>query len=163
MILCDCFVPSAGSENQVHVFMDASAEAYAAVVYLTTGCGKNRKYNLIFSKSQLTPLQQKLTIPQLELMAAWIGVKAVEFVRNNVDVPVHEYYGWSDSKCLLGWLRTKHTVKLPVFVRNRAYNIKQSNLKFDYVPSASNPPDIATRGMKLKDFKDSDLWWHAPS
>lgn len=42
------FVPIADSENQVHVFVDAFAEA---VVYLTTGCGKNRKSNLIFSKS----------------------------------------------------------------------------------------------------------------
>ena len=65
---------------------DASAKAYAAVVYLLQSSSKFCKVDLVFSKTRLAP--QKVTIPRLELLGVLIGIRALKFVEKELCLPV---------------------------------------------------------------------------
>ena len=59
---------------QLHVFADASDNAYGAVAYLRQAHEENVKCGFIFRKLRLAPIKQNsLTIPKLELQAAVIA------------------------------------------------------------------------------------------
>ena len=59
---------------QLHVFADASNNAYGAVAYLRQAHDENVKCSFIFGKSRLAPIKQNsLTVPKLELRAAKIS------------------------------------------------------------------------------------------
>ena len=59
-------------------FCDASAVAYAIVVYLHQSAGDTYKTDLVFSKTRLAP--HGITIPRLELLGVLIGVIALKFL-----------------------------------------------------------------------------------
>ena len=60
--------------SQLHVFADASNNAYGAVAYLRQEHDENVKCSFIFGKSRLAPIKQNsLTVPKLELRAAKIS------------------------------------------------------------------------------------------
>jgi hypothetical protein len=61
---------------QLHVFVDASKDAYAFLAYLR-GTDKRGAVapTLTFAKCRLKPKKQDLTIPRLELMTLFLGVR----------------------------------------------------------------------------------------
>ena len=63
------------SSYQLLCFCDASAKAYAFVIYLSSDAG----VNLLISKARIAPIK-KLGIPRLELLAILIGVRMLNFV-----------------------------------------------------------------------------------
>ena len=63
------------SNYQLLCFCDASAKAYASVIYLSSDAG----VNLLISKARIAPIK-KLGIPRLELLAILIGVRMLNFV-----------------------------------------------------------------------------------
>ena len=100
--------------NQLLVFCDASIMCYATAVYLRVLDGTTVETNLVFSKMRLVPIGKgkskqlkKLTIPRLELLAVLIGVRAANFVARELRLNIHEKILWTDSQCVLHWLRTK--------------------------------------------------------
>ena len=107
------------------MFCDASARAYAAAVYLRIVDQESRlvKVNLVFSKLRLAPLETKqqgkgkVTLPRLELLAVVIGVRAISFVTNEIKLPISKRMVFTDSECVLHWVKT--TKQLPVFVLER--------------------------------------------
>ena len=104
-------------------FCDASARVYAAAVYLHQISRNNSKIDLpvIFSKKRLSPLKW-MTIPRLELMAVLIGTRCVKYVQQELNVPILEMCIWTNSQCVLKWI--KSTKDLSVFVKNRITEIK---------------------------------------
>jgi len=136
-------------------FCDASARAYAAAVYLHQISGNNSKVDLIFSKTRLAPLKG-MTIPRLELMAVLIGTRCVKYVQRELNVPILEMFIWTDSQCVLKWI--KSTKDLSVFVKNRITEIKaHDDITFRYVDT-----DSATRGTSFQKLQRNSLWWHGP-
>jgi hypothetical protein len=99
-------------------FCDASGKAYAATIYVLHIGETERKIDLIFSKTRLAPV----SIPRLELMAVLIGVRCLNFVRGQLQTPIHETHLFTDSQCTLQWISS--TKQLSVFVRNRVLEIK---------------------------------------
>ena len=91
---------SDATKIQMHAFTDASAICYAVAVYIRFCEKGERKSTLIFSKSRLKPCKE-VTISRLELLAVWIGVKALEFVRSECQLTVKKTILWTDSKCAL--------------------------------------------------------------
>ena len=141
---------------------------YATAVYLRSVEEHSIKVNLVFAKTRLVPVAKgrkkctKLTIPRLELMGVLIGVRAANLVAVELKLTITERILWTDSQCVLHWLKTRKP--LSVFIENQVREIRsQKDLSFCYIASGQNPFDCATRGLSVKDMKKTSLWWHGPS
>ena len=112
------------------VFCDASKKAYAMVIYLRNEYKDNVKVNLVFSKLKLVSVvkgkgrrpKKEITLPCLELMAVTIGVCAANFFTKELKIPSLKRTIWTDSTCILYWLRTDKPLSL--FVENHVKEIK---------------------------------------
>ena len=90
-----------------------------------------------------------------------IGVRAIVFVTKELKLLIAKRMVFSDSECVLHWI--KSTNQLPVFVQNRISEIrKEQDLVFAYVPSCQNPADFATRGLSVTEIESCSLWWYGP-
>ena len=148
-------------DAQLLCFCDASGKAYSTTVYLRTQIDGIWNCNLIFAKSRITPTK-KMSIPRLELLAMVIGVRSLKFVEKHLQLPITKKIIWTDSQCVLHWI--KSTKPLSTFVTNRIKEIKNANsTEFRYVSTTCNPADIATRGLTSEEIKDSKLWWEGPA
>ena len=103
------------SNTELHVFVDASQQAYGSAVYLTS----DNESKLVFAKGRVVPLKT-LTLPQLELMAAVIGARIASRVTSALTVNKTTY--WSDSQIVLQRLASNKQMKK--FLRNRVSEIK---------------------------------------
>ena len=99
---------------------------------------------MVMSKSRVAPLK-KLTLQQLELMAAVVGARLAFYLRNQLKITRTVY--WSDSQIVIHWLSS--TKELKQFVKNRVIEIRKStsNSTWNYCPSSDNPADLLTRGV----------------
>ena len=145
------------------MFCDAT-RSYGAVVYLrvVSLCGVFT--NLLM---RLTPVVSEnkrkgrngdeISLPRLGVL---IGVHASNFASK--ELKVRKGYLWTDSECVLQWIRT--TKLLPVFVENRIKEIKkETDITFCYVPSKVNLADHVTRGLTVPEIDSNNyLWWHGP-
>ena len=104
---------------EIHAFADASAKAYGTAIYLIS----NGKITLIFAKTRLTPTR-KLSIPKLELLAALITSRAINFIESAFrKTTITRKIMWSDSKCVIAQIKT--TKILPTYVENRVTEIRK--------------------------------------
>ena len=169
-----CFLPSWNSKiTEVCGFADASEKAYAAVIYIVaTSPEGTRSPSLAFSKTRVRPLGKKhqkldkdLSICRMELMAAYITSKAVNFVRSAFpEIQPMKTRVFSDSQVTLFRLQNDHSIYRP-FVANRLKAIKElTNVEdWKYVRTDQNfAADSASRGRRLEDFINSKEWWSGP-
>ncbi|VDM93728.1 unnamed protein product, partial [Onchocerca ochengi] len=140
----------------IHVFTDASSVAYTIAVYAK----QENKVSLIFAKSRIAPIKGT-TIPRLELLAVLIGVRAAQFVIKQVELEHSEVIVWSDSRCVLHWVKN-HSRLLPKFVQKCIEEIRKAKFAFRYIPSENNPADVATRGLDPLKLSSFELWWEGP-
>ena len=140
------------------MFADASKQAYAAAVYARIPEEDRFVTHLLFSKAKITKLTANYTIPQLELLAAVIAARAIQYVTIAFEfTPVIRRILWSDSRCVLTWLNT--TKILPTFISNRIADIKKiENLEFRHV---LNPADAPSRGLTITELQNS-IFSHGP-
>ncbi|XP_065206647.1 uncharacterized protein LOC135836015 [Planococcus citri] len=142
----------------LHVFVDASAKACACVVYLSCKTEENITSHLLFSRTKLAKLTD---IPKLELIAAYMGMKALQFVRDSLPFKIDTQVLWSDSKCVLTWILTSKI--LPVFIQRRIDEIRNiPNVIKNFIPGKENPADIPTRGMLVDELLNS-CWFNGPT
>ena len=147
------------SSCTIHVFCDASSQAYGAAIYIVQGT----ESNLYIAKSRVAPIRQK-TIPQLELTAVMIGCRLLEYVLTSGNLQPENIYVWSDNTTCLHWIQTNKNKS--VYVSNRVSEIldKKELYKFTllYVNSKENPADILSRGCEIRKLEDSRLWSRGP-
>ena len=95
---------------ELHVFADASTQAYAATVYLKSINNKgNIKSSFVIAKSRLAPLNMNtLSIPKLELEAAVTAARLKTTVISELTFKLHSVYIWSDSKTVLRYIKNEH-------------------------------------------------------
>jgi hypothetical protein len=139
----------------LHIFVDASTTAYGTVAYVTS----NSHSSMVMSKSRVAPLK-KLTLPQLELMAAVTGSRLASYLSNHLKVTKIVF--WSDSQIVIYWLSSQKDLKC--FIQNRVKEIHQAtnNATWNYCPTSDNPADLLTRGISADDLSKSNLWTHGP-
>ena len=149
-------LPSWPSNAVLHVFVDASIKAYVTDAYLTSG----PHTTLVMSKTRVAPLK-KLTLPQLELMAAVVGARLASYLRNQLKI-AHTVY-WSDSQIVIHWLSSNKDLKQ--FVKNRVIEIREStrNTTWNYCPSSDKSADLLTRGVRSDAIIASELWNNGPN
>ena len=149
--------------TSLHTFVDASEEAYGAVVYIrhvyVNGTVTSR---LVASKSRVSPLQA-VSIPRLELMAAVVGVNLTKSVSESLDVARSKWTLWSASMDVLYWVLGKSRQFKP-FVANRVGLIQRLSepQQWRYVPSKLNPADLLSRGVTIQALSDDEKWWLGP-
>ncbi|VDI73490.1 Hypothetical predicted protein [Mytilus galloprovincialis] len=143
-------------EPTLHVFTDASVVAYGACAYLVKG----EESNFVMAKNRVAPLK-KLTIPQLELMAALVGGRLTSHIMSSLR-NVKKCVLWSDSQIILHWISSRKQLK--TFIANRVIEIKELTCEhsWKYCPTEHNPADLLSRGLSYEQLKNNKLWMHGP-
>jgi hypothetical protein len=144
---------------QIHVFGDASKDAYATVIFIRSG-SECVKVQLVQAKARVAPLRRP-TIPRLELMACVIGVRLVETVKEALGYEKIPTTFWSDSTTALAWIKRNDC--WGTFVGNRVKEILKYSepSQWKHVPGHLNPADLPSRGCNAKTLHDSG-WWEGP-
>ena len=155
--------------TQVHVFADASTQAYGAVLYMVTPpceeCPEGQ-VKMIKAKGKIVPVDKKSnedTMPRWELCAILIAANLLVFVVSAVkQLEDKEIVIWNDSKAALSWCSQESITD--TFVHRRVADIRDRcpTATIKYVQSAENPADILTRDITAADLKKCSLWWQGP-
>ncbi len=117
---------------------------------------------LVYAKARVCPLKSK-TIPQLELQAAALLAKLIQYVATTLKIPLHDSQLWTDSEIVIHWLR-RMPCSLDAFVSHRVALIQDTlpDSPWRHVASSDNPADLASRGSTALNLTESSLWWHGP-
>lgn len=149
-------------QYELHGFSDASMNAYAAVIYIRLiSLSGEMSSTLLIGKSKVAPIKT-LSIPRLELAAAVLLSRLMEFVQASLHLTAAPCYCWTDSTVVLAWV-TQQPSKWKTFVSNRVSDI-QSRIPFAlwrHVSTNDNPADCASRG--IQGISSYQLWWTGPT
>ena len=152
---------------QLHVFADASKEAYAAVAYLRVEYkdGRMPLVSFVQAKSRVKSKKLNRTIPKLELMGIELASRLANHCADPLKVSKEERYIWSDSKTALQWLRMD-PLTLQVFCHNYCKKVKEEFPieRLRWVAGEDNPADLPTRPKSVSQLCERiSLWRHGPA
>ncbi|XP_071579977.1 uncharacterized protein [Temnothorax nylanderi] len=149
---------------ELHGFCDASSAAFAAAVFIrVTFLSGETTTRLLVAKSKVAPIKT-LTIPRLELSAAALLSRLMEFAQSSLELTDVPMFCWTDAEVVLAWV-TQHPSRWKTFVSNRVSEI-QSRIPsaiWRHVPTDDNPADCASRGILGVHLASHHLWWQGPS
>lgn len=150
-------------ERELHIFCDASEQAYGAVAYLRM-VGSDGRTHLAFvmARSRVAP---KLlhSMPRLELCAELTGAQISKLLENELTLGIETAVLWTDSTIVLAWLRSE-SCHFKVFVGTRVAKIQELTQPHTWrdVDSAQNPADDITRGKTLQVLARTNRWRQGP-
>ncbi|XP_065088427.1 uncharacterized protein LOC135709909 [Ochlerotatus camptorhynchus] len=147
---------------QLHVFVDASENGFAAVAYLRFEEQGIVECALVGAKTKVAPLRF-VSIPRLELQAAVIGARlANKIMESHKLTPVQRFF-WTDARDVLCWLNSDHR-KYNQFVVVRISEMQELTEpnEWNWIPSKLNVADDATKWQKLPDFAPTSRWFRGP-
>lgn len=151
------------SSQELHIFCDASEQAYGSVAYLrpTDGHGEV-SVSFVMARSRVAP-KKTISIPRLELCAALTGSQLAHLLQSELTVPIHGVMLWSDSTTVLTWIHSDNC-RYKVFVANRITEILEYTQpeQWKYVDTTNNPADDITRGKKLAELTSDSHWFQGP-
>lgn len=147
---------------EIHVFCDASEEAFASAAYLRMIFENEIQVVLISSKARVSPLKP-LSIPRLELQAAVMGSRLLATIKKELSLNIQNCYLWTDSKTILHWINGDGR-NYKQFVSHRVGEIQELTKpeQWRYVPSDMNNADMCTRFMNSIDFDKNLTWFQGP-
>ena len=145
-------------------FCDASAKAYAAVVYLRLEDETCVDVKFLAAKTRVTPVLG-VTIPRLELLSALLLSKLLTSIQAalRLELSLDDPMCFTDSKASLYWITgVQHEWKQ--FVENRVIAIRSlvSPDHWRHCPGRENPADIPSRGMSASALSESSVWLNGP-
>ena len=145
---------------QLHCFCDASANAYAAVIFARIQTDEKVVIRFLLAKAKIAPLSRP-TIPRLELLSCLIGARLVRTLMEALDLEDADWYLWSDSSTALAWI--KRNDAWGTFVGNRVKEICEITNPKDWrhIPGTENPADLPSRGCSPVGLLRS-RWWEGP-
>lgn len=153
---------SANSDVTIHVFCDASERAYGACLYARHTIDVTTGVNLICSRNKLAPVK-KVTLPRLELLAALLGARLLQYFCRETKMKSYTTILWSDSTVVLSWIKGDPN-RWKTFVCNRTTEILQytTPAQWRHCPGTDNPADHLTRGTFPFQLSSLESWWHGP-
>ncbi|XP_071816656.1 uncharacterized protein [Apostichopus japonicus] len=149
-------------KTSIHVFTDASKDAYAAVAYARSETNSGVTVRLIPSKTKVAPLKA-LSISKLELMGAMLGLKLAGSISSVLCYRLEDVVFWVDSQNVLYWIRGRSKLFKP-FVANRVGEIQHltNPAQWRHVPGKDNPADLASRGTTVVKMIEHEKWSSGP-
>ncbi|XP_036346166.1 uncharacterized protein LOC118755440 [Rhagoletis pomonella] len=150
-------------DAEIHGFSDASEKAYAATVFLRVKTAERVVVSFLIAKTKVAPVKT-VSLPRLELCGAVLLSETVEAVVENLSLGHLKINLWTDSTIVLAWIR-KPPCSWSTFAAHRITKIvdKVGTENWRHVDSASNPADLASRGLSASDLVNNSLWWQGPS
>lgn len=153
------------TRNELHVFCDASLNAYGSVIYMRqVATNGQTSVKFIFAKARVAPLKQAWTIPRLELLGAVIAAKITSKITEYIGAKfIDSVSYWCDNSAVLGWIRDSPQ-KWKAFVANRISDIHSLSDRnsWKYVNSKDNPADLLSRGLSLQTPEQRQFWFTGP-
>ena len=156
--------PEIAVSSELHIFGDASQDAYGAVAYLRHSYQSGAvSCRLVGAKGKVAPIAS-MSIPRLELSAAVVGAHLGTSVADVLSIPVMDICFWTDSMNVLWWVRNRSRQFKP-FIANRVSEIQERSQpsQWYHVPTLLNPADLLSRGSTATALVDNEQWWHGPS
>lgn len=156
--------PSEKGPYRLYGFCDASASAYAAVVYLVEDRDDKRYSNFVVSKTRVSPLKVQ-TIPRLELLSAVLLSRLVVNVMTclTTRLKLEEPRCFTDSQVALFWIKGVEKEWKP-FVQHRVDEIRKltSIDCWNHCAGKDNPADIPSRGLTPTELSTNKMWKEGP-
>ena len=152
-----------GAARELHIFADASEQAYGAVAYMRTEDADGHvDLSFILARSRVAPKRMH-SIPRLELCAALVAAQLACVLQKELTLQVSRTVLWSDSTTVLTWLHSE-SCRYKVFVGARVAEIQEltENCTWHYVDTANNPADDLTRGKPLEALVEPNRWSQGP-
>ena len=157
-------VPDSPSAIELHVFGDASEQAFCSVAYLRFCYASGAvKYAFGMAKTWVAP-KKPLSIPKLELQAAVLSARLSLVVIKEHDYIIDSTYFWTDSSSVFQWIRgvcKRH----PAFIANRIGEILDSTdpCQWNHCPGLLNPADDGSRGLPVNSVASGSRWLNGPA
>ena len=146
----------------LHVFGDASEDAFCAEAYIVIETRKAEREDLfIIGKARVAPVKHN-TILTLELMAAVTGNRLKDAIMKEHSLHFHKTFIWSDSTTVIQWISSSN-VKQSTFVANRVAEILDTSTveEWHYIAGVKNLANLGTRGISFDDASRSN-WIQGP-
>lgn len=140
---------------QLHVFCDASIEAFAAVAYFGLEDKGNICTTLVMAKTRVAPIKI-LTVPRLELQSAVMAIRLAAFIQREHNIQIDRVVFWSVSQTALSWIKSDAR-KYQSYVAHRIAEILDNTSPTDWrwIPTDLNVADEATRSKKQETLENS--------
>ena len=157
-------VPDSPSAIELHVFGDASEQAFCSVAYLrfcyTSGAVKCA---IVMAKTRVAP-KKPLSIPKLELQAAVLSARLSLVVIKEHDYIIDSTYFWTDSSTVFQWILGV-SKRHPAFIANRIGEILDSTdpCQWNHCPGMLNPADDGSRGLPVTSITSGNRWLNGPA
>lgn len=151
------------SKIEVHIFVDASESAFAAVGYFRIISNNNHaEVVFIAGKTKCAP-KKLLSVPRLELQAAVLGTRLLTTIKDCHEVKIDKFYLWSDSNTVIKWIQSDHRRYKP-FVAHRVAEILDNTSVSDWhwLPTKLNSADEATRARNVATINANNRWIKGP-
>ena len=149
---------------QLFGYCDASAIAYAAVIYLVETTSLRKYSSFVVAKTRVSPLKSQ-TIPRLELLSALLLARLMKNVTESLAsrLILTAPRCFTDSQIALYWIKGTAKDWKP-FIQNRVNEIRRL-VPVDcwgHCSGKENPADIPSRGLSSMDLAVSKLWQYGP-
>ena len=152
------------NKRRLVVFVDASAEAQAAAVYVQTLYSEGKlEARLLAAKGKVTSLSKQESIPRLECAAAALGAEFAGQIAETLRWNGEETIYFSDSSTTLWWINANKPLK--TYVANRVCIILDHSkaTQWRHVSTHENPADLPTRTTSARKLKMNELWHFGPT
>ena len=104
-----------------------------------------------------------MSTPQLELMAAILGLNLTTSIARALNIPKADVHFWSDSMDVLYRIRGRGKQFRPfVAIRIGEIHRQSSPEQWQYVESKENPAHLFSRRLSTHSLLESQLWWNGP-
>lgn len=158
------FIRSIPKKIELHIFVDSSELAMAAVAYIRITYDHEVDVNIIAAKSKVAPVKP-ISIPILELQATLIVARLEKMIKKSSSIQIKSTVYWSDSRNVFSWIK-KESRCFKQFVGFRISEIKDiiNPLEWHWVASMDNVADEAMKNKDLipKALKDT-IWFSGPA